>query len=65
MVKYSQKLFYHAKQSATDALKTTSKKKGIQKTAEATGDFIGNKVAKGIAKISQDNSKTITNKDDK
>ena len=30
------------KQSTTDALKTTSKKV-IQKTAEATGDLIGNK----------------------
>ena len=34
----------HAKQSATDALKTTSKR-AIQKTAEAAGDFIGNKFA--------------------
>ena len=31
----------NAKQSVTDAFKTTSKR-GIQKTAEATGDFIGN-----------------------
>ena len=34
----------HAKQSATDRLKTTSKR-AIQKTADATGDFIGNKFA--------------------
>ena len=33
----------HAKQSATDVLKTTSKKT-IQKKAEATGDLIGNKL---------------------
>ena len=33
--KYNQKLFDHAKQSATDALKTSSKRV-IQKTAEAT-----------------------------
>ena len=38
--KYSQKL--HAKESATDALKTTSKGV-IQKTTEAAGDVIGNK----------------------
>ena len=38
------------KQSTTDALKTTSKKV-IQKTAEATGDLIGNKTADKITKI--------------
>ena len=38
--KYSQKLFDHAKQSATDALKTTSKRV-IQL-------FIGNKIADRI-----------------
>ena len=42
--KYSQKRFHHAKQSATDALKTTFTK-AIQ-IAEATGDFIGNKNSK-------------------
>ena len=41
--KYSHKLIHHAKQSATDALKTTSKRV-IQKTVEATGDSIGNKI---------------------
>ena len=35
--KYSQKLLHHAKQSPTDALKTTSKRV-IQKTVEATGN---------------------------
>ena len=35
--KYSQKLLDHAKQSATDALNTSSKN-AIQTTAEATGD---------------------------
>ena len=39
--KYSQKLLDHAKKSATDALKTVSKR-GIQKTAEAAGDVTGN-----------------------
>ena len=47
--KYSQKLFDHAKQSATDGLKTTSKRV-IQKTAEATGDLIGNKIPNSITK---------------
>ena len=41
--KYSQKLLDHTKKSATDALKTSSKR-AIQKTAEATGPKIANKV---------------------
>ena len=47
--KYSQKRFNHAKHSATNALKTSAKIV-IQKTAEATGDLIGNKIADGITK---------------
>ena len=46
--KYSQKLVDTAKKSATDAIKTTSKR-AIQKTSEATGDLIGNKIADKIA----------------
>ena len=42
--KYSQKLLDCAKQSATDELKTSSKRI-IQKTKEANGDLIGNKIA--------------------
>ena len=45
--KYSQKLVDTAKKSATDAIKTGSKR-AIQKTAEATGDLIGNKIADKI-----------------
>ena len=41
---YSQKLLDHTKQTATDVLKTTSKRV-IQKVAEATCDLIGNKIA--------------------
>ena len=41
--KYSQKLFDHAKQSAAGVFKTASKRV-IQKTVEATGDFVGNKL---------------------
>ena len=66
--KYSQKSLNHTKQSATDALKTTSKKE-IQKIAEATGDLTGCKITSRITKISrsspQNNSETITNKHDK
>ena len=47
--KCSKKLLDHAKQSATGAFNTTSKK-AIQKTAEATGDLIGNKNANKITK---------------
>ena len=46
--KYSHKLLDHAKQSETDALKTSSIRV-IQKTAEPTGDLIGNKIADRIA----------------
>ena len=49
--KYSQKLLDHAKQSATDPLKTASKRV-IQKTAEATGDLIGTKRADKVSKFS-------------
>ena len=38
---------HQVKQSTTDALKTTSKKV-IQKTAEATGDLIGDKTAEKL-----------------
>ena len=39
--KYSQNLLDDAKQSATDAIKTDSKR-AIRKTPDATGDLIGN-----------------------
>ena len=45
--KYSQKLVDTAKKSATDAIRTASKR-AVQKTAEATGDLIGNKIADKI-----------------
>ena len=48
---------------------TLGQKKVIQKTAEATADFIGNKIAKRITKVpkylSQNNSETITNEHSK
>ena len=50
--KYGQKLFDTAKKSTTDAIKTVSKR-AIQKTAEATGDLIGNKIADKIMSISK------------
>ena len=48
--KYSQKLLDHAKQSATDAVKTTSNKV-IQKPADETGHLIGNKISDRITKV--------------
>ena len=49
--KYSQKLINSAKKSATDAIKTASKR-AIIKTAEATGDLIGKKIADKITSAS-------------
>ena len=48
--KYSQKVIDTAKKSTTDAIKTPSKR-AIQKTAEATGNLIGNKIADQITNI--------------
>ena len=45
--KYSRKPLDHAKKSAADALRTSSKRV-IQKAA---GDFIGNKIADRITKV--------------
>ena len=60
--------FLIKQQSATDAIKTSSKRV-IQKTAEATGDSMGNKIGNRITKISknsqQNNSEVVTNKNDK
>ena len=50
--RYSQKLIDSAKKSATDAIKTASKR-AIQKTAEAAGDLIGNKIADKIMSVSK------------
>ena len=49
--KYSQKLLDSAKKSTADAIKTASRR-AIQKTTEATGDLIGNKIADEITKQS-------------
>ena len=53
--KYGQKLLDSAKKSTTDAIKTTSER-AIQKTAEATGDLIGSKIAYKITSISKKKS---------
>ena len=50
--KYNQKLLDHAKQSATDALKTSTKRV-IQEKVAATGDLIGNKIADKFTTVSK------------
>ena len=52
--KYSKKLLDHAKQSATDAFKTSSKRV-IQKTAHVTSDLI--KIAVKITRASKSSPK--------
>ena len=53
--KYGQKHLDSAKKSATDAIKTASKR-AIQKTAEATGDLICNKITDEITSASKKSS---------
>ena len=50
--KYGQKLLDNAKKSTTDARQTASKRV-IQKTAKATGDLIGNKIADKTTSVSK------------
>ena len=54
--KCGQKLVETAKKSATDTLKIASKR-AIQKTAQATGDLVGNKIAGKITIILKKPSK--------
>ena len=55
--KYNQKLPDHAKQSAIDVPKTTSKR--------VTGNKIANKITKISRTPQQNNSETVTNEHDK
>ena len=61
--KYGQKLLYSTKKSTTDAIKTASKRE-IQKTAEATGGLIGNKIADKITSFSKKKSTQELNNND-
>ena len=56
--KYHQKILDHAKQSATDALKTASKR-AIRKTAEATGDLIEQKMIKELQEFQKFHQRII------
>ena len=60
--KYRQKLLDRAKKSATNVIKAASKR-AIQKTAEATGDLICNKIADEIASVSKKSAKELHNND--
>ena len=53
--KYGQNLIDSAQKSTTDVIKTASKR-AIQKTAEATGDLIGNKTPDKITRVSKKKS---------
>ena len=61
--KYDQKRLDSAKKSTTDAIKTDSKR-AIQKTVEATGDLIGNKIADKITNVSKKPSNNNDDDDD-
>ena len=53
--KYGQKCLDTAKKSTTDAIKAAPKR-AIQKTVEATGDLIENKIADKITSVSKKKS---------
>ena len=57
--KHGQKLLDSDKKSTTEAIKTVSKT-AIQKTPEATGDLIGNKIADKIS-VSKKPAKELPN----
>ena len=59
--KYGKKLVATAKKLARDAIKTASNRE-IQKTAEATDDLIGNKIADKITSVPK--KKSNNNDDD-
>ena len=55
--KYGKKLMDTATKTGIDGAKTASKRV-VQKTAEATGDLIGNKIADKITSIGKPKEKT-------
>ena len=56
--KYGKKLVDTAKKFAAYAIKTASKR-AIQKTAEATGHLVGNKITDEIASVSKKSTKKL------
>ena len=61
--KYGQKLLDSTKKSTTDTIKTASKIV-IQKSAEATGELIGNKIADKTTSMSKKSSNNNNNDED-
>ena len=61
--KYGKKLLNNSKKSTIDPIKTASNR-AIQKTAEATGDLIGNKIADKTTSVSKKSSNNNNNNDD-
>ena len=61
--KYGNKLVDTAKKSAADAIKIASKR-AIQKTAEASGDLVGNKIADKITSASKTSTKKLSTIDE-
>ena len=61
--KYGQKLLDSAKKSITVPQKKTASKRTIQKTAEATRDLIGNKIADKITSVSKKTNNNNNNED--
>ena len=59
MLAIRQKRLDYTKKSATDALKTSSERV-IQKTAEAIGDLIYNKIANKITRVSKASQQNIS-----
>ena len=57
--KYRQKLLDYAKQSATYALKSASRR-AVQKTAERNSDFNGSDIANKVTKASKNHPKYFT-----
>ena len=58
--KYGQRLFDSATKSVTDAIKTVSTR-AIEKTAEASGDLIGNKIVDKVTSVSKKSDKELQN----
>ena len=56
--KYGKKLVDTAKKSAADSIKTASKR-AIQRTAEATGDLVGNENDAKITSVSENSTKKL------
>ena len=54
----------NAKKSTIDAIKTASKR-GIHKTAEVTGDLIGNEIADKITSVSKKSSSKLCSQNNK